>query len=144
MPQKRERTFGSGQILFREGDKGGDLYFLQSGKVELTVIDPNTDKPVIIAEVKPPAVLGTMTFLEGDARSATATAVSAVKVLIVSQDQREELLKTIPDWFKVLVKDLSSNLRTVDKEYSKAKAENQELRAKVKALEKQLRFIRMP
>ncbi len=141
MPDKKERTFGAGQVLFREGDKGGELYFLQMGEVELTVKDPSTGDPIRIAEVKPPAVLGTMTFLEGDDRSATATAKSTVRVLIIAKDQREELLGTIPEWFKVLVKDLSSNLRRIDQEYSMTKAENESLKNEIKYLKNQLKFI---
>lgn len=135
MVEQRERVFGQGQVLFRQGEKGGDLFFLRSGEVELSVRDSTTGEPAVVAVVAPPSVLGTMTFLEGDARSATGKALTAVKALVVGQEQREELLNTVPDWFKVLVKDLTSNLRRLNVEYARLKTENEDLKKRLKILE---------
>lgn len=135
MGQPKERNYGAGQILFRQGEVGGDLYFLQSGKVELSVHTPRTGLNAVVATVEAPTVLGTMTFLEGDTRSATAKALTEVKALIVDTEQREKLLGSVPDWLRALIKDLSLNLRRLNMEYTDLKSENEELKERLRRLE---------
>jgi CRP-like cAMP-binding protein len=76
MSEPQETTFGNGQQLFRQGEKGGELYFIKSGKVELTVRNDATGESAVVAVVGDKSVLGTMSFLEGDLRSATAKCVT--------------------------------------------------------------------
>jgi len=133
--QPKERNYGAGQILFRQGEVGGDLYFLQSGKVELSVHTARTGLNAVVATVEAPTVLGTMTFLEGDTRSATAKALTEVKALIVDTEQREKLLGSVPDWLRALIKDLSLNLRRLNMEYTDLKSENEELKERLRRLE---------
>lgn len=136
MSEPNETTIGQGQTLFRQGEKGGELFFIKSGKVELTVRDENGNSAVV-ATVGDKSVLGTMSFLEGDTRSATATALTEVKCVVVNQAQREKLLKTVPPWFAVLVKDLSSSLRRINGDYAQLKAENELLKKRLPAKDKE-------
>lgn len=131
----QESTFGEGQILFKQGEKGGDLYFIKSGKIELTVRAESGDSAVV-AELGERSVLGTMSFLEGDVRSATAKCLTEVKAVVVKAGQRERLLKTIPNWFFLIVKDLSANLRRLDEKYAALAAENETLKKRIEFLKK--------
>ena len=137
MSEPHEKTFGQGQILFRQGEKGGELYFIKTGKVELTVRNEQGDEAVV-AVAGDKSVLGTMSFLEGEPRSATGKALTEVKAVIVNEMQREKLLKTVPTWFTVLVKDLSGNLRHLNVEFAHMKAENEALKKRVESLKKRL------
>ena len=72
------RTLEPGEILVREGDPGGDLYVLETGKliVERDGVD--------IAEItEPGALIGEMSVLLGIESSATVRADKAVAVRIV-------------------------------------------------------------
>ena len=138
MSEQKEVTFGQGRELFRQGEKGGELYFIKQGKVELTVRNEDTGESAVIATVGDRAVLGTMTFLEGEKRSATAKAITEVRAVVVNQAQREKLLKTIPQWFQVLVKDMSSNLRRLNQEFARLNAEKSVLEKRIVALQKRL------
>ncbi len=135
MSEQSEKTFGQGQTLFRQGEKGGELFFIKSGKVELSVRDED-GATAVVATLSDKSVLGTMSFLEGDARSATAKALTEVKCVIVNQAQREKLLKTVPPWFAVLVKDLSSSLRRINIDYAHLKTENELLKKRLPAEKK--------
>lgn len=130
-------TIGQGNELFRQGSKGGELYFIKTGQVELSVTDEETGKTAIVAVVGDSSVLGTMTFLEGEPRSATAKALTELKVVIINQAQREKLLKTVPKWFQVLVKDLSANLRRANSRFTKQTAEFEVAKKKLAILENQ-------
>ena len=50
--------------------------------------------------------------------------------------QRERLLKTIPNWFFLIVKDLSLNLRRLDEKYAALVADNETLKKRVEFLKK--------
>jgi CRP-like cAMP-binding protein len=130
-----EKTFGTGQTLFRQGEKGGELYFIKTGRVELSVRTED-GQSAVVATLGDKAVLGVMSFLEGDPRSATAKAVTEVKAVVVNEAQRERLLGSVPHWFSVLVKDLSSSLRRLNGEFAALKAEHEALKKKYDALKR--------
>ena len=125
MSDEKLLTLGSGRTLFKQGEKGGDLYFIKSGSVELTVRDEATGQEAVVATVGGHSVLGTMSFLEGDPRSATAVAKSEIKYVQISQVQRDRLLAQVPSWLAVLIKDLSQNLRRTNEQYLRLNAENE-------------------
>jgi CRP/FNR family cyclic AMP-dependent transcriptional regulator len=118
MAQQKETIFGQGQELFREGAKSTELYYIMQGSIELSVLDAKTGQPVVVAQLSDRSVLGTMSFLEGQPRSATAKCISEVKAIVVTQTQREQLLKSIPTWLPVLIKELSNNLRNLNKQFA--------------------------
>jgi len=128
-------TIGQGQTIFRQGEKSTDLYFIRSGKIELSVRDKDGNE-AIIATLGEKSVLGTMAFLEGEPRSATAKAITEVQSIVITGAQRDKLLGQIPNWFKILVKDLSSNLRRTNEEYTKFKHNFEEMEKKYNALKK--------
>ncbi|MFK7823306.1 MAG: cyclic nucleotide-binding domain-containing protein [Oligoflexales bacterium] len=130
-------TIGAGQTLFRQGEKGGDLYFIKAGEVELSVRDEETGKEAIVAICGPKSVIGTMSFLEDEPRSASAKVKSEIKCTKISQLQRDRMMKTIPNWFRILVKDLSGNIRRTNKIFIKLNAEIDLLKKKVGARDKQ-------
>jgi CRP/FNR family cyclic AMP-dependent transcriptional regulator len=138
--KKDQKTteFAQGTVLFRQGSKGGDLYFIIEGSVELTVRDEVTGKETVVARPGARSILGTMSFLESEPRSATAKCVSAVKAIVVSPQQREKLLTQVPEWFKALLKDMSANLRRTNEEFAKASARNEILERRVAIMKAKL------
>ncbi len=134
----QETSFGIGQVLFKQGEKGGDLYFIKSGQVELTVRS-EAGETAVVAVLGERSVIGTMSFLEGEPRSATAKCLTEVKAVVVKQGVRERLLATIPKWFFVVVKDLSGNLRKLDEKYANLLAENETLKKRVDFMKKKLK-----
>ncbi|MFY9314916.1 MAG: cyclic nucleotide-binding domain-containing protein [Burkholderiales bacterium] len=74
-----ERTVATGKDLFREGDAGDGLYLVVSG--EINVIKLGTEGELVLAKMGPGAVLGEMSLITADARSATGRAQSDAVVL---------------------------------------------------------------
>lgn len=72
-------------LLFREGDRGGTMYILQTGRVELTVRD-KMEQPVTLRFVEPGEVFGEMSLLDNEPRSASALAVTDVDVLVITRE----------------------------------------------------------
>lgn len=145
-------TIGAGRTLFKEGDKCRDLYIIKKGEVQLTVRNKETGEDVEIAIKKDSSVLGTMAFLEGDPRSATAKTITEIVCTKVTEPVRDRLIKTIPNWFKILIKDMTNNIHNQNEAFLKQKQEIEELKKclilkdkqkarleeKIKALESEL------
>lgn len=109
--------------------------------MELTVRNNDTGESAVVAVLGERNVLGTMSFLEGDPRSATAKAITEVKAVVVNQSQREKLLKTVPNWFQVLVKDMSSSLRRINEEFTHLRTENELLKKRCEKMKSQLKEL---
>lgn len=119
----KDITIGSGRTIFKQGEKGGDLYFIKGGEVELLVRDEETGNEAVVAVLGAKTVIGTMSFLEGDPRSATARVKSELKCIKISQVQRDQMLKSVPSWLRILIKDLSVNLRRLNLEFINSKSQ---------------------
>ncbi len=83
-----ENSIAKGANLFREGDDGDSLLVILEGEVAVT------RKGIELAKLSKHNVLGEMSLMgEGEVRSATATALSDVKVLNVPSKRVQKMLK---------------------------------------------------
>ncbi len=83
-----EASVGKGATLFREGDDGDALLVILEGEVAVT------RKGIELARLGKHTVLGEMSLMgEGEVRSATATALTDVKVLNVPSKRVQKMLK---------------------------------------------------
>jgi len=77
-----------GKVLFREGDAGDSLLVILEGEISVS------KRGIELARLGRHAVLGEMTLVdEQEARSATATALTEVKLLKVPSKRVQKLLK---------------------------------------------------
>ena len=81
-----EKAAKKGARLFAEGDPGDALLVMLEGQVEVT------KRTASLATLDAGSVLGEMSLLGGDTRSATATALSDVKFLSISSARFQKLL----------------------------------------------------
>lgn len=82
----REKTFNKGDIIFREGDLGRYLYLVLDGVVSIYFGDK------YIAKCRDWEAFGEMATLHQRPRSATARAVTDVRVLSFSENEVAQLL----------------------------------------------------
>ena len=131
-------TIGQGQTLFKEGAKCDVIYFIKTGQVEISRLDEETGKKVVLQVLGPESVVGTMAFLLGLERSATAVCLTEVKCIEIKEAQRETLLKQVPPWLKSMLKDLVGIIKGQNEKYLEAQRLIQSLENKVKKLTKKL------
>ena len=74
----RRRTFSSGQVLFSEGDEGHDVVVVLDGSVKI-VTSPRSGREVILDVIEGPALLGELSVIDAQPRSATAITVTPVE-----------------------------------------------------------------
>ncbi len=140
--QDKEIVFGAGRTLFKQGDRDRDLFFVVRGEIDLIVRDEASGTEVLIETIKDKSVLGTMSFLEGEARSATAITKTEVTLVKINQSVRDKIFKSVPNWFGVLVKDLANSIRRLDMKYLKLVAELDNCKKQLAIKEKQLEDLR--
>ena len=73
------RDVGAGADLFREGDAGDGLFLVISGEITVTKSAPGGEH--LLARLGPGGVLGEMSLVTADARSATGRARTDARVL---------------------------------------------------------------
>jgi CRP-like cAMP-binding protein len=87
-----KREIAAGRELFREGEPGDGLYLLVAG--EINVVKQGKDGEHLLAKLGPGAVLGEMSLITSDARSATGRALAPSSVLRLPAPEFRALLES--------------------------------------------------
>lgn len=81
MSSDHRREFAKGTVLFRQGERGRDLYIIQSGAVEIVrQIGPTR---TLLATLGSGEFVGEMAIINHAPRSATATVVEDAQMVVV-------------------------------------------------------------
>lgn len=98
------------KALFHEGDPGGSMFLVLSGKIKITNISAS-GKECILAFVGAGEVIGEMTLLDGAARTATAEAVESARVLEITRTAFLDTLAANTETAIKIIEILSRRLR---------------------------------
>jgi diguanylate cyclase len=85
------RRFRAGEVVFREGDKGGGAYIIDTGTVEVFVKRQGQD--VRLAILGHGEIFGEMALIDERPRSATVRALSELSCLVVEAEQIRNRLR---------------------------------------------------
>ena len=88
----QKRVF-AGQMVFSQGDAGGTMYVVQSGKVEIFLKDDNGDK-VVLSVIEPGEIFGELSLLDNEPRSAGAKAIEDSFLFVIDRHDLEMLFQT--------------------------------------------------
>lgn len=120
------KDFPKGTVLFREGELGRDMFIIQKGKVQVRKKVGTTEK--VLAELSDGEFFGEMALLMGMDRSATVEVIEDSKILVVSPDTFESLLKGNIEIALKMLKKMASRLRALDERLETAILEAQKER----------------
>jgi CRP-like cAMP-binding protein len=101
-----EVDLDAGESIFKEGDRGDSLYLIVIGQVR---IHRGASEIAVLGERQ---VFGEMALLEGEPRSATATAVGECTCLRIQQEDFQDILAEKSEIAQGIIKVLSRRLRT--------------------------------
>lgn len=99
----------SGEILFREGDPGENMYIVVSGELEILKA-PDTDNELILNRVPEGEYIGEMSLVTGAPRTASIRAHGDVVLLSMSRAQLMDLLQQHPQLASTMINVLSQRL----------------------------------
>jgi CRP/FNR family transcriptional regulator, cyclic AMP receptor protein len=93
------RPYSVGAIIFSQGDPGDALYGVVTGKVRISASAPD-GKEMFLNIMEPGDTFGEIALLDGNPRTATASATAPSELLVIMRDpflsllQREQSLST--------------------------------------------------
>lgn len=106
------RHLAAGEVVFREGDPGKEMFIVLSGRVR--VQRRTRQGPVTIATLGPGSFFGEMSLLEKLARSATVVAEEPSDVIAIGEGRFLAALTAEPQLALRMMKVLSSRIRRLE------------------------------
>jgi CRP-like cAMP-binding protein len=97
------------QQLIKEGDHSNSMYWVQQGQLVVTKKRLNED--VILGHVFEGELVGELSFLDKESRSATVKALTDCELIEIPQETIDNIFKTQPKWLETLVMTLAERLR---------------------------------
>jgi CRP-like cAMP-binding protein len=109
---KYGKTASAGEILFREGEQGSEMFVVRSGSVRVFVTAENQEKT--LALLGPGEFIGEMSVLTGQPRSATAVVHEDTELLVVGGKVLEEMVISNAEIALRLMRKLARRLEAMD------------------------------
>ncbi len=97
------------QILLKEGEHSNSMYWVQTGQLVVTKRRGSDD--VVLGHIYSGELVGELSFLDQESRSATVKAVTECDLIQIPQETIDNIFKTQPKWLEILVKTLAERLR---------------------------------
>ena len=88
--------YKAGTVIFNERDRGDALYVVETGLVQIWVMDEDV-QPVTLTELKPGEFFGELAVLDQGARSTSATAIEDTHLHRLSSVDFQQFLMEHPD-----------------------------------------------
>lgn len=98
----------AGTVITRVGEPGNEFYLILDGTVS---VDLSVGKPV---SLRPGEFFGEMSLLDGDPRSATVVADTAVRLVVINRENFSVLRREVPDLTQILLVTLSRRVRKAE------------------------------
>ena len=108
--QKYAKTFEPGQVIFKEGETGEEMFIIIQGEVE---IRKRTSAKAFKTLIKfhEGDIFGEMALIENKPRSATAIALKPCRMLVMNEALLDKMLESNPDFAKKMIRILSERIR---------------------------------
>jgi CRP/FNR family transcriptional regulator, cyclic AMP receptor protein len=113
--QMREATYESGQLIFGRGDAGEALYLVVEGRVRLSVLSAE-GRVLSFGHAGRGDIFGEIAALDGQARTADATALTRVTTTMLARSSLKRLMETRPQLAQSAVDLLCRRLRATSEQ----------------------------
>jgi CRP/FNR family transcriptional regulator, cyclic AMP receptor protein len=108
------RRFGSGAIVFSEGDVSNRVVLVLSGRLKVSVCSDGGHE-VVLGYRERGDLLGEFTAIDGEPHLATVTAVEPTEALVLTADRFLAALEARPDAAMALLRSVIGRLRDADR-----------------------------
>lgn len=120
-------TYGSGEDIFSQGDRATALYVIKYGSIRIHQRGGSGDN-IEVANLATGSHFGEMAFLDGEKRSATATAIERSEIVSLDYEALKEIMKEqLPiavHFYRELAHFLCGRLRITTNDLSFAREKN--------------------
>lgn len=110
-----ERVYPKGTTMFVEGQKSDGIYIIVSGLVKIFKLH-NDGREKTLAIMGEGEIIGEMSLLDNELRSATVETLERTTVLVISKDDFVSLLQNLPVLPLKIIEVLSNRLRQANQQ----------------------------
>jgi CRP-like cAMP-binding protein len=110
-PVLNRRAFPAGQMIFSEGEPGGNAYLVQSGRVDI-VRDIGAADMKTLGTVTPGGLFGEMALIDDAPRMASAIAAEPTVCVVIPKATLEKKLEEADPFIVALIRIFLKNLRS--------------------------------
>ncbi len=114
--QMRPVSYASGQQIFERGDEGKEIYVVIAGRVRLSVLSAE-GRELSFGHPGPGDVFGEIAAFDGGLRTAHATAVTKLDMMVLSRTAFDTLLASQPALARAAIAFLCYRLREADNQF---------------------------
>jgi len=108
--RKYVKTFQPGEVLFKEGEHGDEMFIIIQGEVEIRKrTSAKTSRTLITFHEGD--IFGEMALVEKKPRSATAIALTPCRTLVMNETLLDMMIENNPDFSKKMIRILSERIR---------------------------------
>ena len=109
----REKTFGQGMVIFREGEEGNEAFRILEGRIEISIhVTGQGDVP--LGHLVPGDIFGEMALLDDKPRSATARALEPTRLHIMNVEEFNDLFLSDPSALAPFLSSFFERLRNTN------------------------------
>jgi CRP-like cAMP-binding protein len=109
----QNRRYAAGTRIFDAGDPGTTLFVIRRGRVAITTVS-ETGKDVTLAELRPGDAFGDLAILDGEPRSAAATAIEDTECMALGRQDFLNLVENNPQAVRSMLRSLAGIIRTMN------------------------------
>jgi CRP-like cAMP-binding protein len=114
---QKKYKFDAGHVIFRQGDKGTDLYLIRKGIVDIIKTFDNGEK-LQLTTLYEGDILGEMAIAGNQERLADAVCRTECLVAISEADNLDALIESNPVFTKKLIKNFANRLHSSEQKMS--------------------------
>ncbi len=111
-----EQVYKKGTLMFIEGEQSTEMFIIRAGSVR--ILKQEGDKTVELAVLGKGSVLGELSLLDHQPRSATAQIVEDVTATVIDESTFNKTMKSIPSWLANIIQVIVTRLRNTMKRSS--------------------------
>jgi len=112
------RTFGGGEVVFREGDASDTCYVIRSGHARAVLEHPD-GRSITLAQFGPGEIFGELAMLGQEPRSATVESLEETEAIAILGPDMRRLLREHPEISVKLIASLGRRLREANDRLSR-------------------------
>jgi CRP-like cAMP-binding protein len=122
LAQGRIQEHGAGEVVFRQGEEGDQLYIVKSGVLEILAAAADGSGAQPVAYFGAGEVLGELALLTGSPRSATARSPEKAELFVIDKSVFLDLMVTLPAFARNLCLVLAKRLEATTLRLPRAQA----------------------
>lgn len=109
----REKSFGQGEVIFREGTEGNEAFRILEGRIEISIhVAGQGDVP--LGHLVPGDIFGEMALLDDKPRSATARALEPTRLHLMNVEEFNDLFLSDPSALAPFLSSFFERLRNTN------------------------------